>query len=788
MAMPPAPAPSTRANPVAATPSSGAAGKAEDLSRFIVVFGTKGGVGKTVVATNLAVSLSQRIRKPVCLVDLDLNAVGDACKMLGLNATRSIVDLMPALRRSAQSLPDPSDPAAANGTGLVPHTPIPIESYVTPHASGVHVMTALSNLKQINQMDPKALSLLFHALKTRYEYVIVDGGKTFHEPLISAFDAANLILLVASPDVITLYQTKWALGLVENLCFPSSMVKAILNRADSRGGVETKDVRMAISCEVIGQIPSDGHAVGTAVNQGVPVVTAFGSSKVAAAFQQLADVLVTRQHLYIAHQDIPRHRQQQAKAAAQPVSDGTVMWSTRLYEAEQGEREDAIDEIVLLKRRIHEKLVEELNLKRQDISFLGGNSNQLVELRQRTERVIANLLAKEVGGIATSREVHARLVKEIADEALGLGPLEELLADPTVTDILVNNKDQIYVERRGRLELTNRKFVSNDLVRAIIERIIAPLGRRIDESSPMVDARLPDGSRVNAIIPPLSLKGPALSIRKFSRVRYTGEDLLTFGSLTPAMLTFIQASVIAKKNIVISGGTGSGKTTVLNVVSRSIPEWERIITIEDAAELQLSQTHWLNLESRPPNVEGKGQVAIRDLFRNALRMRPDRIIVGECRGDETLDMLQAMNTGHQGSLTTVHANSPRDAVSRFDTMVLMSNVDLPIRAIREMISSAINVVIHTARLSDGSRKILAISELLGLVNETEVRFEDIFVFRQTGTEADGTVLGEFVATGVVPTFLNELQTHGCKIDPSLFAAGATPAPIPRRAAPSQPAV
>jgi pilus assembly protein CpaF len=290
----------------------------------------------------------------------------------------------------------------------------------------------------------------------------------------------------------------------------------------------------------------------------------------------------------------------------------------------------------------------------------------------------------------------------------------------------------------------------------------------------MVDARLPDGSRVNAIIPPLSLKGPALSIRKFSRTRYTGDDLIEFGSLTPAMLQFIQAAVIAKKNIIISGGTGSGKTTFLNIISGSIPDGERIVTIEDAAELQLSQTHWLNLEARPANVEGKGEITIRDLFRNALRMRPDRIIVGECRGDETLDMLQAMNTGHQGSLTTVHANSPRDAVSRLDSMVLMSNVELPIRAIREMISSAVNLVIHTARLSDGSRKVMAVSELTGLASDTEIHFEDIFVFNQLRTESDGSVIGEFAATGKQPSFLHELQTKGLKIDDAIFAAGATP--------------
>jgi pilus assembly protein CpaF len=305
-------------------------------------------------------------------------------------------------------------------------------------------------------------------------------------------------------------------------------------------------------------------------------------------------------------------------------------------------------------------------------------------------------------------------------------------------------------------------------VRQVIERIIAPLGRRIDESAPMVDARLSDGSRVNAIIPPLSLTGPTLTIRKFGRERLVMDDLLRLNTLTKPMADFMQACIISRKNTIVSGGTGSGKTTVLNVLSIFIPVVERIITIEDAAELKLKQEHWVRLESRPPNVEGKGAITARDLFRNSLRMRPDRIIIGECRGAETLDMLQAMNTGHDGSMTTIHANSTRDVISRMDSMILMSGTELPVRAIREMIASAINIIIHTARLSDGSRKVTQVSEMIGMLDEVHIELKDIFMFKQTGVDKDGKVLGEFKPTGYIPSFMDQLRVQGISISNDIF--------------------
>jgi pilus assembly protein CpaF len=353
-----------------------------------------------------------------------------------------------------------------------------------------------------------------------------------------------------------------------------------------------------------------------------------------------------------------------------------------------------------------------------------------------------------------------RLRKELADEVLGLGPLEDLLTDPAVTEVMVIDRATIYVEKKGKLTLTGARFSSEDALRSAIERIVTPLGRRIDESTPMVDARLKDGSRVNAIIPPLALRGPCLTIRKFSTKKLVLDDLIGFGSIDSRMARFLTRSVIARRNILVSGGTGSGKTTLLNVLSSAIPDDERIVTIEDAAELRLAQPHVVSLETRPPNMEGKGEYSIRDLVKNALRMRPDRIVVGECRGGEALDMLQAMNTGHDGSLTTTHANSPAEAVARLETLVLMGGLDLPARAIRVQIANSIHVVVQQARFVDGSRKITTISEVTGIDPDSGVvTLENIFEFHRTPGDR-GRVSGEYRATGYMPSFIHEFITMG----------------------------
>lgn len=412
-----------------------------------------------------------------------------------------------------------------------------------------------------------------------------------------------------------------------------------------------------------------------------------------------------------------------------------------------------------LKRRIQEKLIAELD-PAMDITQTG-------EVRATIEEMFETILMEE--NIVLSRSERRRLFEQIVAEILGLGPLEPLLADDSITEVMVNGPKNIFVERDGKIERTNASFESDEHLMRIIDRIVAPLGRRIDESSPMVDARLPDGSRVNAVIPPISLVGPTVTIRKFARIPLTIQDLIGFGSITPEAVEFLRASVTARINILISGGTGSGKTTLLNVLSGFIPNDERIVTIENAAELQLRQEHVVTLESRPPNIEGRGEITTRDLVINTLRMRPDRIVVGECRGAEALDMLQAMNTGHDGSLTTAHSNSPRDSLARLETMVLMAGMDLPMRAIREQIASAIQLVVHEERMRDGSRKVVSITEIQGMEGDI-ITMSEIFAFEQTGVE-DGKVIGRLRPTGIRPKFIKQIQAAGIMLPPAIFGIG-----------------
>ncbi|HEX9924748.1 MAG TPA: CpaF family protein [Anaerolineae bacterium] len=411
-----------------------------------------------------------------------------------------------------------------------------------------------------------------------------------------------------------------------------------------------------------------------------------------------------------------------------------------------------------LKERIQDKLVAELD-PAMDVS-------RTDEVRRTIQDMYEQILAQE--NIILSRAERERMFEGIVAEILGFGPLEVLLADENVSEIMVNGPEKVFVERKGKLSKTNIIFENNEHVMKVIDRIVSPLGRRIDESSPYVDARLPDGSRVNAIIPPLALNGPTLTIRKFEKDPLTIDDLIRFGSMSPETAEFLKACVLARLNMVVSGGTGSGKTTLLNVLSSFIPNDERIITVENAAELQLRQEHVVTLESRPANIEGKGEVSIQDLVINTLRMRPDRVVVGECRGGETLDMLQAMNTGHDGSLTTAHANSPRDMLSRLETMCLMAGMDLPVRAIREQVASAVDVIVQQTRMRDGSRKIVNVTEIQGMEGDVIV-MSDIFVFEQQGIE-NGKIIGRLKPTGIRPKFYERMEAAGATLPANIFGA------------------
>ncbi len=411
-----------------------------------------------------------------------------------------------------------------------------------------------------------------------------------------------------------------------------------------------------------------------------------------------------------------------------------------------------------LKRLIHGKLVDKLDLSR--VSDLAGDT-----LRREIRLVVERLCDTE--NPLLNRMERERLIDEVLDETFGFGPLEMLLKDPTISDILINGPHKIYVERRGKIEKTDVKFRDNEHLLQIIDRIVSKVGRRVDETSPMVDARLPDGSRVNAIIPPLALDGPTMSIRRFGANPLRLEDLLNFKAFTPEMAMLMEACIKARLNIIISGGTGCGKTTLLNTLSSFIPTDERIVTIEDAAELQLQQEHIVRLETRPCNIEGKGEVTTRDLVRNALRMRPDRIVIGECRGAEALDMLQAMNTGHEGSLTTLHANNPRDAQARLETMIMMGGFELPIKAMRQQISSAVDLIIQANRLQGGPRKVTSITEVMNMEQDVII-MQDIFRFKQLGIDQNGRAFGQFESTGVRPSFVNRLEAAGIKLPSNLF--------------------
>ncbi|MFA5008583.1 MAG: ATPase, T2SS/T4P/T4SS family [Candidatus Omnitrophota bacterium] len=715
-------------------------------AKVISFFSTKGGVGKTLVSLNLAVQLSLQNKK-VFLLDFDLGAPQATSKLLGIESKYCLFNLIDYLKDFKEKKRT-------------------IDNYSAIYRGNLIFLPAIFKMSQRTSFTPQMMKDFISIIWNDFDYIIVDAGSSLTDNLIATLESSNLICLVLTPDILSVYQTQWLLDTLQSLGFPLTMTKIVLNRAESKGAITWQEIKTLLPSEIIGLIPSEGKAAGLAVNRGIPLIIDSPQCKFTNAVQKLAKDIIERKDIYISHKTLSEVR------VTKEAFEGEEVFWQRVGVMEKVEKTSLIeeeDQIIRFKKKVHEQLIEELDLKRVQVEMYAGSAQKMAELRAKAEKIVSNVISKEAGGFIASTEIRRKITKEIVEEALGLGPLEDLLKDVTVTEIMVNNKDQIYIERFGKIELTSKKFTSNEQVRIVIERILAPLGRRIDESVPYVDARLPDGSRVNAIISPLSLTGPTLTIRKFARQRWTITDLINrFASLTPDMALFLEAAVKSRKNILVSGGTGSGKTTFLNILSASIPERERIVTIEDSAELKLSQTHWIRLEARPPNIEGKGEITIRDLFRNTLRMRPDRILVGEVRGKEVLDMLQAMNTGHDGSMSTIHANSTHDVLIRLDSMILMAGIELPIRAIREQVASAIHVIVQTARLSDGSRKVTGITEVVGMLDETHINLQDIFLYRQTGVDQESNVVGYFTPLGYIPTFYDEIRARGVDLSREIF--------------------
>lgn len=717
-----------------------------DNSKLITLISPKGGVGKTIISLNLATTLALKKKKTV-LLDLDLRMPQGTHKLMNIKCKYSLYNLAGSIQKFKSEERH-------------------LESYISRHSSGLFFVPGILRTKEKFSLTPEVIRDFLSLLSTKFEYVIIDGGSELTDQLITTLDSSNLIGLVLSPDIVSIYQNEWIIDTLQSLGYPLSMVKTILNRAQSKGGVSVQEIKVLLNSEIISQIPSEGKMVGYAVNKGNPVVMDSPKAKISEVFAELADKLINEPSIFIERKNLRdiRIKTAQKKEEQQSILEKSL--GEKKAPQRLAEEEDAV---IQLKKRTQSRLLDEMDLKRLPLEKILSDKDQMKSLRDKARKIVTNIISQEAGGFISSSEVRAKIIREILDEALGLGPLEDLLNNEAVTEIMVNNKDQVFIEEKGKLKLTTKKFISNNQVKITIERVLAPLGRRIDESVPYVDARLKDGSRVNAIIPPLSLSGPTITIRKFSREKLGMKDLIRdFGSLSEDMGSFLEASVKSRKNILVSGGTGSGKTTFLNILSSYLPGDERIVTIEDSAELQLHQNHWIRLESRLPNIEGKGAITIRELFRNTLRMRPDRIVVGECRGQEVLDMLQAMNTGHDGSMTTIHANSPRDVLIRFDSMILMSGIELPLRAIREMIASAIDLIVHTARLSDGSRKVTRITEITGMIDETQVNLQDIFNFRQTGVDKAQKVLGDFVPLGNIPTYYDEMKARGIELPRDMF--------------------
>ena len=697
---------------------------------IIAVAGGKGGVGKSVFTANLAFAAQKELRTPVLLIDLDQKSCGDQNIITGLKPVKTVSQFI-------------------DYKGVL--SQVSLKSLLAHHPSGLSYLGAVTSPEQKLSGDPQLFSQQIKSLAGHYKYVFVDIGCEIGDLQRAILNHISVLLLVVTPEILVVNQTRRILNDLAGAALPHQFMRVVVNKQQN-SGVQTATIQQALKVPILSMVPNDEVSALQSLQSSQPFVLSRPNIPMSKMYHQMVRQLTGG--ILQNNKKLSRPKIQEPSSTA-PSADQVSMDSN-------------IDPLTLLKIQIHTELIQEMDLKKDLTKAKNKSANQ--EIRTKATQVVSRLVDKR--GSHLSRSERGKVIKQVLDEALGLGALEDLLSDPAVTEIMVNGAHTIYCERSGKLQLSPVTFTSNGHLKTVIERIVTPLGRRIDEKTPYVDARLADGSRVNAIIEPLSIDGPAVTIRKFPTERIEVKDLVQrFGSLTSAMGDFLKICVEQGMNIIISGGTGSGKTTLLNVMSAFIPGGERIITVEDAAELQLKQRHVVRLETRPANMEGTGAITIRDLIRNSLRMRPDRIVVGECRDGAALDMLSAMNTGHDGSMTTVHANNPREAVSRLETLCLMAGMELPARAIREQISEAVNIIVQISRLADGSRKVKSITEVVGMQGEV-VTLQEIFRFKEEGFDKNRKITGQFQAMGRIPTFIEKFEQRGINIPRNLFTTQA----------------
>lgn len=723
------------------------------LNKIITFTGPKEGVGKTSVCINTALALAHLENKNVLIIPMDHLCRFEHDKMLGLNNVPTVVDILRVLGRES-----------ITSAGMLLKGKIPFSNW------GVGVLPLARKRQDLLKLSPEILSGLLSKLSQNYDlFIDVDP---YYPMQFFSFDISDLVFFVTNANTSSLNATANIFREINEMHFPLSRFEIVVNLYDMPGALPPKELDKffkQIGKEVLAYMPWE-DALPALTNNNKPLIIEDPNSQ----WIKVLKIVINR-----AIEIEPVEKNWSVSVDSREFTHGSdLLWkpleknmdllantgvTTTSISAKPSSNVQLPEWWEDLKVSMHGEVVSVLETERIRIS---DNPTQNQEVRKKVESIINSLLQKKTQYPLT-REQRTKFINELLDEILGLGPLEELMRDPSITEIMVNAPDKIYIERGGKLIKTKYRFRDEEQIIQVIKRIVAPLGRRVDESVPLVDARLKDGSRVNAIIPPLAVSGPTLTIRRFSQKPLTDKDLIAKGSIAPEMVEFIKACVLLRKDIIISGGTGTGKTTFLNMCSGYIPEDERIITVEDTAELKLQQEHWVRLESRPPNIEGKGEVTIRDLVKNCLRMRPDRIVVGEVRGAEALDMLQAMNTGHEGSLATIHANSPRDALTRLEAMCLMAGADLPIWALREMIASAVHIIVQLTRFSDGSRKVTSITEITGR-DENQILTHEIFKFVQTGIDENGKVHGYFTATGEPPKFYHDFKTHGIDVPIEIF--------------------